>query len=83
MSPNQPSWEDVSMSDTHSWQSAYRYAVLESDPERMPHRIETALRAIEERLSQPIEIGSQEHREIEHAREGLEVLWRERADTSD
>jgi hypothetical protein len=71
------------MSDTHSWQSAYKCAVLESDPERMPHRIETTLKAIEERLRQPIEIGSREHSEIEHAREGLEVLWRERVDTSD
>ena len=71
------------MSDTHSWQSAYRYAVFESDPERMPHRIEMALKAIEERFRQPIEIGSQEYRKIEHAREGLEVLWRECVDTSD
>jgi hypothetical protein len=71
------------MSDTHSWQSAYRYAVLESDPERMPHRIETALRAIEERLRLPLEIGSQEHREIEHAKEALAVLLVERVGTSD
>jgi hypothetical protein len=71
------------MSDTHSWQSAYKYAVFESDPERMPHRIETALKAIAERLRHPIEIGSPEHREIEHARKVLAVLRGEGVNTSD
>jgi predicted type IV restriction endonuclease len=70
------------MNAIHSWQSAYKYAVLEADPERMPHRIETALKAIEERLRQPIEIGSPEHKEIENAKEALAILKTERAGRS-
>jgi hypothetical protein len=66
------------MYEPHSWQSAYKYAVLEADPARMPHRIETALKAIEDRLSRPIEIGSPEHREIEHAQKALAILKAER-----
>jgi hypothetical protein len=71
------------MNDAHSWQSAYKYAELEPDPARMPHRIETALKAIEERLRLPLEISSQEHKEIEHAQEALAVLRGERVNTSD
>jgi hypothetical protein len=71
------------MTDAQSWQSAYKYAVLEPDPARMPHRIEVALKAIEERLRLPLEISSQEHKEIEHAQEALAVLRVGRVDTSD
>jgi predicted type IV restriction endonuclease len=56
------------------------HAVLESDPSQMPHRIEIALKAIEERLRKPIEIGSPEHKETEHAQKALAILKAERSE---
>jgi len=68
--------------EPHSWRTAYRLAVLEPDPAKMRNRIDAALRAIEERLRQPIEIGSPEHKEIENAKEALAILKTERAGRS-
>jgi hypothetical protein len=44
----------------------------------MDSRIEAALKAIEERLRKPIEIGGPEHKEIEHAQKALAILQVER-----
>jgi hypothetical protein len=71
------------MADLYPWHNTYMHAVLEPDPSQMPHRIEAALKAIEERLRKPIETGSKEYKEIEHAREALAILKAEHANGSD
>jgi hypothetical protein len=45
----------------YSWQAAYRSAVLETNPKRLPIRINEARRAIDERLRKSIQIDSPEH----------------------
>lgn len=64
--------------EAHSWRTTYRLAVLEPDRVQLGGRIDTALNAIEERLRQPLEIGSPEYREIEAAEEALAILKIER-----
>jgi hypothetical protein len=79
MAASQSSWEDASVTEPYFWQEIYRDAVLETDPAKMPTRIDAALMAINQRLHNPIEINSPEHKEIEHALRALEVLKAERS----
>lgn len=65
-------------STIYAWHTAYRAAVLETDPHQMPARIDTALQAITERLN-TAELSAEERAEIENARESLTVLHWERA----
>jgi hypothetical protein len=60
------------------WQTAYRSALLETDPKQLPTRIDEARRAIDVRLHRPLIIDSPEHKAIEDARRGLAELEAER-----
>ncbi len=64
------------MEDTTSygWHSAYREAVLETDPAKMPTRINAAQKALQERLNSPAQIGTREYVEIQNARKALATL---------
>lgn len=56
------------------WQQTYDAAVLEMDLAKMPGRVVTALKAIEERMRSCIEYGGVEHLAIVDARRALAML---------
>ena len=58
----------------YSWRDAYRSAALETDPTVMPNRIDTAQKAIEERLNDGLCIDETEQQEIENAQRGIVLL---------
>ena len=58
----------------YRWQATYDSAILEMDLARIPHRVNAALEAIEERLRSFIVYGSPEHTAIEGARKALATL---------
>jgi hypothetical protein len=62
----------MSEPETHSWRTAYRLAVLEPDRVKLSGRIDSALKAIEERLRQPIEIGSPDNKRLRAPRKRLQ-----------
>ena len=59
---------------TFSWQGAYQCAVLETNPGQMAHRIDDALRAIEDRVGSTVRIDSAENEAIEFTRNALAVF---------
>jgi hypothetical protein len=65
------------------WQTAYRSALVETDPKQLPIRIDEARRAIDVRLHRPLLIDSPEHKAIEDARRGLAELEAERVERND
>jgi hypothetical protein len=56
------------------WQSAYLSAMLEFDPVQVHHRINQAVRVIEERIKMPRQPDSLEHQALEDARSGIAML---------
>ena len=67
-------------STAYAWRAAYRAAILETDPAKMPARIDAAQKALQERLAE-IEVYNSERQEIENAQRGLAILQAERADS--
>jgi hypothetical protein len=72
--------ENTMKNAIYSWQTAYRSAVLETNPKQLSIRINDAQRAIDERLHRPLLIDSPEHKAIEDARRGLAELEAERVE---
>jgi hypothetical protein len=59
---------------SYGWHSAYREAVLETAPAKMPARINAAQKALQERLNSSAKLSTREHVEIENARKALGTL---------
>jgi hypothetical protein len=59
---------------TYPWQTAYVSAFLELNPARAPEKLHTALRAIQERMREPLERDSDEFQALQDARQGIEML---------
>ncbi len=58
-----------------AWRDFYRDALLEVDPIKLPARIESARRAIHERIAQnPESISKRERQDIDNALRFLQVL---------
>ena len=68
------------MKTAYCWVTAYRCALLESNPSQLSMRINEAQEAIDERLRRPIQIEDHEHRAIKDARSGLSDLDAEQVD---
>ena len=63
---------------TYPCVTAYRCALLETDPTRLSERIDAAREAINARLRRQVQIQGHEHRAIAVARKGLSDLQAER-----
>jgi hypothetical protein len=61
-----------------SWSPIYVSAVLETDPRKLPQRIQEAHQAIEGRLSQAPRLDAAEQRALAHARNALAALKSQR-----
>jgi hypothetical protein len=57
-----------------SWRTSYKWAILESDPAKRHARIHEALKAIEERLCDPVGIDDTETTELDDALKALAIL---------
>jgi hypothetical protein len=62
----------------HSWREEYRAAILETNNLEMVSRIRSAQSALEKRLGNGVEAGSDEHHELLNAQDGLQSLIDER-----
>lgn len=72
----------MSNPETYPRQTAYGSAILGTNNSKLIERIADARKAIEHRLSNPIEIYSREHLAIRAAWKGLVALESERVDGS-
>jgi hypothetical protein len=60
-----------------SWSPIYVSAVLETDPRKLPQRIQEAYQAIEGRLSQAPRLDAAEQKALVQARKALATLKKE------
>jgi hypothetical protein len=65
----------------YPWQAAYRAAITETDPARLPLKLYEAQSALEERRLSPI--GASEEKALAEAEEVLRLLQNERLDSFD
>ena len=66
------------MSSSYSWQEPYLEAVKENDSSKLFHHLLEAIAAIEQRLLSPIDVNSDEYRQIETTRRGISELYQTR-----
>jgi hypothetical protein len=67
-------------SESYPWQTAYVFAILETDKSKLIGRIAEARQAIESRLVNPGQIDGPEHLAVKAAWEGLLALEADRVD---
>ncbi len=68
----------TNMNRPSPWYEAYLAAVSETDNTRLAKRILEARAAIERRLDSPVEVGSEEKRDLDWAKRALRVQETER-----
>lgn len=64
----------MNLESPYSWYPAYLAAALETDFFQLYERIDLALRAIERRLDEPMNLDDAEFAEIRHALRALQML---------
>jgi hypothetical protein len=59
---------------TYPWQAAYVSAFMELNPSKASEKLDVALRAIKDRMREPVERNSDEFQAIQDATAGIGVL---------
>lgn len=68
--------------ENYQWQTAYVFAILETDKSKLIVLIAEARQAIENRLLNPVEVDGHEHLAIKAALKGLLAIKAERVNGS-